>query len=155
MTRPVEVHFGSFTKLVGTAVYANDWWIMRASGVELAGGAPTWHQLAGYVRACAAAEPRRLPDHIGSDWTRSAMPIGLQMNLPAATSLDMGFATCCVDQRPAGRVDVAYPFLLTERGEDVLLGFSELGPRASVRESIIRAFALRLLMGAAPPPDEV
>jgi hypothetical protein len=153
MTRPVNVRFGSFGRVLGTAVYANGWWLAPAADVELGAGGPSWHALTDHMTACATAAVRPAPERVDAAWVLQALPVGLQLSPSEVrrTQFPMGFMASRVEEDPVadGRIDVAYPFLLNERAGRVLLGFGISGPPASIRDTIIVAFGLRLLGSSA------
>lgn len=106
MGRPSEIRFGSFARVLGTPVYANEWWLARATDVELVGDAPSCHALADYMPACAAAARRTMPERVDAAWLREAMPVGLQVESPE-TPLPMGFVASTPRRHPAQRAPIA------------------------------------------------
>ncbi len=79
---------------------------------------------------------------------RRAMPVGLQMKPPAALAKQVGLIATRVEDRDSGKVDIVYPFLFAEHEGRGCLGFSELGPPISIRNTIVRAFCKCLVAGA-------
>jgi hypothetical protein len=91
MTRRTETRFGTFTKLLGTAVHANGWWLRHAAGVDLQCETPSLHDLSNVI-----ASPER------SDLARvkRSLPIGLQM--ADGHDLPIGFIATRVEDAPGG-----------------------------------------------------
>lgn len=139
-----EVRFGSYDRLLGVAVHAHAWWLRHAVRVELAGGAPSWHDLSDCIAASAAAENRPDPWRVDADWARARAPVGLQLGLMQATLLTP-IVLDFIAARVEGSTSVAYPFLLREREGRLLFGFSTAGPTLSVQQDIITAVGCRLL----------
>ena len=152
MTRDAKMLFGSFNKRLNVPVYSRskDWWLFRASMVELEGRERIWHYLAEAMAECAAELKRPAPERIDFDWFRSVAPIGLQLDPGALehAALPLGFVACRVqDDRPLGGPieDIAYPFLFDLHQLHLSLVFSALGPTLDIRRQIAVAFGTRLL----------
>ncbi len=152
MTRAAKILFGSFSEQLNVPIYSrsNDWWLFRASAVELEGRERVSHRLAGAIADCAAALKRPAPAHIDFDWFGSVAPIALQLNVGALeqAALPLGFVACRVqDDRPSGGPieDIAYPFLFDLQDLHLSLVFSALGPTSDIRQQIAVAFGTRLL----------
>lgn len=142
--RPLEVRFGRHRDLLGTAVHAyvdgSDWWLRRARRVELDGGPEIWVGVAECAGSAARIECRTAPPDMGAEWFRATAPVALQMPKP-----ELPLRVDMIATREERGFDVAYPFVLRQRGIEVLCGFSALGPQKPVRCGIATAVACRLL----------
>ncbi len=129
MTRRTETRFGTFDRLVGTAVHANGWWLRRALGVDLQCESPARYDLSDFA---AGLDIIRV---------KSELPVALQTGDEA---LDFPIA-CRVEQATDGqRTDVAYPFVLLESEGRLQLAFGTPGPPPAVQDAIIDGFVQRL-----------
>ena len=137
MARPSHVCFGTFGETIGVGVHSGEWWVMPATDVVLSGTAPLWLSLRDSVQEATDIA-----------WIRNAMPTGLQLDPSAAVAQQIGFVAARVEERESGTADVAYPFLFAVREGHAFLGFSDVGPPASIRSTIVHAFGKRLLAGA-------
>jgi len=128
-------------------VYSRDWWFCRVEGVKLQGAAPRWYDLDTY-RTLVEARVRKLaPKRIDADWVRGNLPVALGLNPSfdkSLTPIDLEVIAMGLDID----VEVAYPFLLRERGSRVVCGFSPDGPTSEIRDNIIVALGARLLWSA-------
>jgi len=122
--RRLEVRFGSFTDLTGAAVHAKAWWLRVAGGVKLE-GTVQWRS-----------------SDLSADQLVQQAPVALQC--PAehfSRPIEGGFIACRLEEF----VDLAYPLLLRESGDEVQVGFSSVGPDEDVQREILAAFAQRFV----------
>ncbi len=130
MTR--ETRGGSFGEVLGTGVHQNEWWFLRVADVHLEGDGTSVHAL------CDANSGERMDQAT----VRRALPIGLAMS--SDQELPVGMIATRVYVTGADRLDVAYPFILTDDEGAVVLAFGTPGPKPSVRAEIVTACAERL-----------
>src|SRR5262245_7933902 len=129
MSRTSDSGFGSFRERISSAVFANGWWIFLASEVQLEGEDPLRHALEPFLPACAERLGRLAPPKFTRAWFQEAAPIGLQLQPGQCVSSPLGFVACRVQANGRGETeDVAYPFLVVVREEDIDLCFSRSGP---------------------------
>lgn len=148
MPRPVEICFGSFGERLGTAVFANDWWLFAASTVQV-DHPHAYFDLSERLEAGVGMEAKPTLESHPRAWVEGRLPIALQVDTTTASNWPVGLVAVRVEEvAEMGRRDVAYPFLLTARDARVVLAFSRRGPASAVRESIIAAFLARLGWGA-------
>lgn len=137
--------FGSYDRLLGTAVHANGWWLREAGHVELE-GTPDWHDLTGAVAEAAAIARRTVPSCVDGHWYRRHAPIALQLRPASASPVDD--SPLCLDFL-AGRLEhggeVTFPFLLREHDNSVRCGFSDAGPDPALKRDIVLAVASRFV----------
>lgn len=153
MEARLDLRFGSFNELIGTAVHRAPWWFRTALGVVLAGSV-LWEDL-GECVLTGPSEPADL-SRLDTDWFRTAPQTvnteWFRLHAPIALSLASEPALCSVDliaTRVEEHVSVAYPFLLRETDKRVLCGFSSQSD-THVRNSIVNALAGRFLWAARP-----
>jgi len=151
-TQP-DVRFGSFEKLVGTAVHRDPWWFRTAQGVVL-DGTVLWTDLG----ECVQLGPCESGEHSQLDtaWFESVAEVPdarwFRRHAPIALSLASGptsFAVDLIATRARGGASAAYPFLLRETDGRIMCGFSD-GLEVDVRISILSALAGRFLWAAKP-----
>jgi hypothetical protein len=131
MARRAETRFGTFGRLVGTAVHANGWWLRRAEGVDLPCESPVSHDLSNLI------------DGLDAVRMKSALAVALQTG-DEALDLPIDFIACRVEDATDGqRMDAAYTFVLRESEGRFQLAFAPRTPRA-VRDGIVEAFVQRL-----------
>jgi hypothetical protein len=150
MTRASRTLFGSFSKLLSAGVFANDWWLFRASEVELEGQTRVSHELVDTLAERAAELKRPSPERIDLEWFRNVAPIGLQFRVEAVevSPFLLGFVACRVqDDRPTGGQvqDMVYPFFFAEQQGRLVQQFSAAGPALDIRRQIVVAVGQRLL----------
>jgi len=136
MTR--ETRGGSFGEVLGTPVHRNDWWFARVTDVHLEGVGTSVHAL----READSGE------RFDQATVKRALPVGLAMS--SDQELPVGMIATRVYVTGADRLDVAFPFILTESDGAVVLAFGTPGPEQSVRAEIIAAFAERLTWALRP-----
>jgi hypothetical protein len=151
MTHSSTTLFGSFADRLSTPVFADGWWLFRASQVELEGDGRLSHDLSAFLPECAPKPLRPQPVLVDAAWFRTVAPIGLQLGLEDKLQdapLLLGFVAVRVhDDRPTspGIQDMAYPFVFAERDGRLLLQFGTVGPAPEIQRDIAAAFVQRLL----------
>ncbi len=152
MAKSIDVRFGTFGEKRSVGVYAHDWWFLVASDVRLEGEPVISSSFADYMRAHVRSVPPALSEALANlrdaAWLRGAIPIALQCEYPASTSVqhhlvDLGLLAVMATR--AG--DVVYPFLCQEHAGCAQLAFSGAGPDARTRDSIASAFWSRFFWG--------
>ena len=130
--------FGEFTS-VGVFVSSEDCWIFQASDVVLEGTERVSHDLLAWIRDPARRAAQRVPQKVKVDatWFRRVAPIGLQLPLKPRSitrkPILLGFVAGKLRKTQDGSKGVAYPFLLREVDERILIEFSAAGPNRRSR----------------------
>jgi hypothetical protein len=108
------------------------------------------HDLLTWITDSTRWAARRAPEKADGSWFRKFAPIGLQLPIKRRSitkkPILVGLVAGKLRRAQDGRDEVvAYPFLLREAGDQILVEFSAAGPELEIRRSILTTLAERLL----------
>jgi len=140
MTRRPKVLtlFGSFDELLNSGRYTSreDWWIFLASGVALEGDGRVSHDLQALLPA----------ERVDVAWFRDVAPVGLAFpRRPKVDGSPLSLGCVAGKGKTPTTEEVAYPFIVRESEDRMLIEFSANGPAPELQRSIVVALGDLLL----------